>query len=289
MAGPILVTGASGRLGAYVLRELATAGLPAVGWSLSTSVTLFDVPVQPVDLTNRDRTERAFRDAKPAVVIHTAAVADPRKCADNPQQAKLVNAGGSRVLAELADRMVFVSTDLVFDGERGGYTEKDPPAPLSVYGRTKVEAERAVLAFPRHSVVRVNWMFGPALGGGRLTFFDNQVAALQDGQPLELFHDECRSPLGLATAARALVAVARSQYTGLLHVGGPERMSRVEFGERLAGYLKRDRPKIVPKSRTDGATEPRPRDTSFDSSRWRGLFPDVPWPGFEESVRELMG
>jgi dTDP-4-dehydrorhamnose reductase len=286
MGGPILVTGASGRLGAYVLRELASAGLPAVGWSLSTSATLFDIPVQPVELADPDDTALAFRNTRPTVVIHAAAITAVSECARDPERAERVNVGGSRVLAELADRLVLVSTDLVFDGERGGYTEDDPVSPLSVYGRTKVEAERGVLAFPRHSVLRVSLLFGPALRG-RQSFFDEQVAALRAGRPVRLFHDEWRTPLWMVTAARALVAVARSQYTGLLHVGGPERMSRLELGQRLAAGLNLDPTAIVPASRTDGATEPRPRDTSFDSSRWRGLFPDVPWPGFEDSMRDM--
>ncbi|HJZ59877.1 MAG TPA: SDR family oxidoreductase [Gemmataceae bacterium] len=287
MAGPILVTGATGRLGAYVLRELASAGVPAVGWSHSTPGALFGIPLQPVELADADDTVRAFRMTNPSVVIHAAAIALPKECDRHPERAERVNVGGSRVLAELADRMVFVSTDLVFDGERGLYKEDDPVAPLSLYGRTKVEAERAILAFPRHSVVRVNWMFGPPLAGGRPSFFDDQVSALKAGSRLPLFHDERRSPLGLVTAARALVAVARSQYTGVLHVGGPEPLSRLKFGQRLAGYLNLDPSRIIPTSRMDGATVPRPRDTSFDSSRWRGLFPDLAWPTFEESMHEM--
>jgi dTDP-4-dehydrorhamnose reductase len=78
-----------------------------------------------------------------------------------------------------------------------------------------------------------------------------------------------------------------SEHTGLLHVGGPERMSRLEFGHRLAAYLNLDPAPIVPRPRPVGVPEPRPKDTSFDSSRWRGLFPDVPWPGFEDSMRDM--
>ncbi|HKB04725.1 MAG TPA: SDR family oxidoreductase, partial [Gemmataceae bacterium] len=272
---------------AYVLRALAAAGLPAIGWSHSVTGNLFGIPLQPVDLADPDATARALRGMRPAVVIHAAAIALPSECTLNPERAQRVNVGGSCILAKLANRLVFVSTDLVFDGERGGYTESDPPAPLSVYGRTKVEAEQAVLAFPQHSVVRVNWMFGPALSGERKSFFDFQVLALRDRKPLELFQDERRSPLGLATAARALVAIVRSEHTGLLHVGGPEPMSRLEFGHRLAAYLNLDPARIVPKPRPVGEREPRPRDTSFNSSRWREQFPDVPWPTFEESMREM--
>jgi dTDP-4-dehydrorhamnose reductase len=281
MPGPILVTGASGRLGAYLLRELAAAELPAIGWSHSATGALFGIPLQPVDLADHDQTASALRGTRPAVVIHAAAVAAISDCARDPERAERVNVGGSRVLAELSDRLVLVSTDLVFDGERGNYTESDPPAPLSVYGRTK-----AVLSFPRHAVVRVSLLYGPALGS-RPSFFDNQVSALRAGRPVRLFRDEWRTALGLGTAARALVAVARSDVAGLLHIGGRERMSRLEMGQRLATCLGLDPSAIVPASRTDGATESRPRDTSLDSSRWRGLFPGVPWLGFEESVHEM--
>jgi len=104
-----------------------------------------------------------------------------------------------------------------------------------------------------------------------------------------MFEDEWRTPLSLLTAAQGLVRVALSDQTGLLHMGGPERMTRLEIGRRLAAFLKADPELLLPVNRNgDSAAEPRPRDTSLDSSRWRTLFPDQEWPAWDDSLAAMM-
>jgi dTDP-4-dehydrorhamnose reductase len=288
----LLVTGASGMLGAYLLRELRAAGAAVTAWGGARGGELFGVPLRPVDLTDAGAVAAAFREARPDAVLHAAALARVADCHRDPGLAQRVNAGGSAALAELAAaagaRLVLVSTDMVFDGEHPPYREGDPPAPVSAYGRSKVAAEAAVLAAPRAAVARLSLLFGPGRAG-RPSFFDEQVAALRGGRAVPLFVDEWRTPLALTTAARALAALARSDYTGVLHVGGPERLSRLEMGQRLAAFLGADPGPLVPARRADApAAEPRPRDLTLDSSRWRGLFPDQPWPAWEEALREML-
>jgi dTDP-4-dehydrorhamnose reductase len=285
-----LVTGASGQLGAYLLRELSRRGATVRAWSGSRDGLLFGVPLVPVNLTDGAAVVTAFRSARPDAVIHCAALSSVAGCHRDPERAESVNVGATRLLAELADeagsRLLYVSTDLVFDGEHGGYREEDPPAPLSVYGRTKARAEEAVRRLASGLVVRVSLLFGPTLIDRR-SFFDEQLAALREGRTCTLFSDEWRTPLSLPTAARALVALSESGHAGVLHLGGPERMSRVEMGRRLAAFAGADASVIVPALRGDvAAPEPRPRDVSLDSSRWRGLFPQQPWPTWEEALRE---
>ena len=285
-----LVTGASGQLGSYVLRHLAGRGAEVAAWTGARSGDLFGVPLRPVDLADAGAVADAFREAHPAVVVHAGALARVADCHGDPARAERVNTRGTALLAELAAeagaRLVYVSTDLVFEGERGWYREEDAPAPLSVYGRSKAAAEPAVLAVPRAAVVRVSLLFGPGIGG-RPSFFDEQVAALRAGRPLTLFADEWRTPLSLAVASGALLTVADSDFTGLLHLGGPERLSRLEMGQRLAAFLGADPCGIVAVSREQGpAAEPRPRDVALDSSRWRMLFPVQPWPTWDEALRQ---
>jgi dTDP-4-dehydrorhamnose reductase len=285
----VLLTGASGQLGGYFLRELA--GQPVIAWSGSRTGELFGVTLQPVDLADRDSAVTAFRESRPDVVVHAAAMAKVSECLRDPERARLVNARGTELLAELADearcRLIYVSTDLVSDGERGGYREEDAPSPVSVYGRTKVDGERAVLAMPRGLVARVSLLFGPSIIG-RPTFFDEQVAGARNGKPIALLSDEWRTPLSLMTAARAFVSLVRSDVTGILHLGGPERMSRLEMGQRLAAFLGVSAAWIQAMRRDEAATEePRPRDVSLDSSRWRRSFPQVLYPKWEYALRDL--
>jgi dTDP-4-dehydrorhamnose reductase len=281
----LLITGASGLLGAYLLREAGNQP-GVVAWSGPHGVSH-----RPVDLADASAIAAAFRSDRPDVVLHAAAMARVADCWRDPERACLVNNAATQTLARLAAdagaRLVLVSTDLVFDGENGPYRETDPPSPVSVYGRTKQSAEEAALAAPRSAVVRVSLLYGPSLHG-RLSFFDEQAAALRAGRPVALFRDEWRTPLDLVTAARALVAVAKSDFSGLLHVGGPERLSRLEMGLRLAAVLGVDPSLVVATDRAAAfAPEPRPRDVALDSSRWRAAFPDVSWPGWGEVIRGL--
>ena len=284
----VLLTGASGQLGSYLLKELTTHGIETIAWSGSTRGSLYNVELQPVDLADRDAVAAAFRAARPDVVIHAAAFARVAECHRDPDRARRINTEGTAQLAQLAGeakaRLLYVSTDLVFDGERGNYTEDDSPSPLSVYGHSKADAEPAVLRLPRGLVVRVSLMFGPSLVG-RPTFFDEQVTALRTGKPIKLFADEWRTPVSLGTAATALVALAKSELSGVLHVGGPERLSRADMGHKLAASLGVTNPTIQSVSRNAlPGDEPRPRDTSLNSSRWRALFSNIPWPSFSESI-----
>src|SRR5438876_2163063 len=178
-----LVTGASGQLGGYLLWHLRDGGEEVVAWSGSVSGEVSGVPLRIVDLTDAAATASAFRDAKPQAVIHAAALARVDECYRDPKRARRVNTDATGRLAELATeagaRFVYISTDLVFDGERAPYRESDPPQPLSVYGHTKADGETAALATPRSVVARVSLLFGPTLTG-RPGFFDGLVAALRE-------------------------------------------------------------------------------------------------------------
>ncbi|MBY0528181.1 MAG: SDR family oxidoreductase [Gemmataceae bacterium] len=282
-----LVTGASGQLGAYLLRELAEHNVEVHAWSGRSK----GKRLVPMDLADRDAVAKAFEMLRPAVVIHAAALSTVAECHREPDRASAINVSGSALLTQLsaqhAARLIHVSTDMVFDGEQGNYTENDAPNPCSMYGRTKAEAERIVLANPHAAVARLSLLFGPTLIG-RSSFFDGQLTALRERKPMPLFVDEWRTPLSLRGAARALIALAKSDFTGRIHLGGPERMSRLEMGQRLAAFLKQDASVFVASRRDQvPAPEPRPRDTSLDSSRWRQAFPTQPWPGFEEALREM--
>jgi dTDP-4-dehydrorhamnose reductase len=286
-----LITGASGQLGGYLLRELQNAGESVVAWSLSRYRELFGFPLQPIDLCQREAVVTAFHQARPDVVLHTAGLTAVADCYRNADLARRINTAGTALLAELAAeakvRLLYTSTDMVFSGTRGHYREDDVAEPLSMYGRTKLAAESSVLAVPHGTVARISLMFGPSVIG-RPYFFDQQLRKMLDGQPATWFEDEWRSPLGLSAAARALLALARSDVSGLLHVGGPQRMSRLEMGRRLAAFHGLDARLVVPIQQASVTTpEPRPRDLSLDAATWRGLFPQQWWPTWEEALDQM--
>jgi dTDP-4-dehydrorhamnose reductase len=287
----MLVTGASGRLGRYVLREARRRELSLTAWSGHQIGEIFGYPLTPVPLQDRDELQSRFEDLAPSAVLHIAALANVNECYHQPELAEQVNHNATALLAQLASRanarFIQVSTDMVFGGDKAPYRETDPAAPLSVYGQTKARAEESVLNCPSACIARVSLLFGPALGDPPM-FFDQLLGTLRNGQPFKLFTDEYRTPLSLAEAARGLCDLLESDCAGIWHLGGAERVSRYEFGRRLAAFLGLPATLLEPASRLDNiAAEPRPADLSLDSSRFVKEFPKFRSQTLEQAFREL--
>ena len=185
---------------------------------------------------------------------------------------------------------MFTSTDMVFDGRSAPYNEESETCPLSEYGRTKARAEDCVLRNRDSAVVRLPLMYGFPRSR-RTTTFSNQVAALRSGQPLRLFDDEFRTPVWLADAAVAIVSLAESDFSGIVHVAGPERLSRFDMGKQMAELMGIDAPNIDRVSRFSvDASEPRPEDLSLDGSKFASLFPNLnPGPMRAEVFDDAVG
>jgi dTDP-4-dehydrorhamnose reductase len=290
----LLITGASGQLGAYLLQTAAAefgTRFRVTAWCNSRAGELLRTELKQVPLTDAAAVRSAWEQARPDVVIHAAAISGVQDCFRQPQRARQVNTLASAHLADLAGvdqrHLVYVSTDMVFDGETGNYVEDDEASPLSHYGRTKLDGESEVLAHSNVAVARVSLLYGPSLSG-RPTFFDQQCATLREGRPLTLFNDEWRTPLDLLTAARGLLELAASSYCGRLHLAGSQRFSRWEMGRRLAAALGINDQSLVAGSRCDApASEPRPRDLSLQIGAWRRSFPQVVRPDFDEATAAL--
>jgi dTDP-4-dehydrorhamnose reductase len=176
---------------------------------------------------------------------------------------------------------------MVFDGARSWYAEADEPNPILEYGRTKRDAEAEVLRTPGGAVARLSLLYGPTRCG-RDGFYDRAVAALRERRQQSFFHDEYRTPLDYRTASEALAALTGSDFEGVVHVGGRERVSRFELMSRVARALELDASLIASNGRADAAfAEPRPSDLSLDTTRLADLFPHLDRPLVEEAVRRM--
>lgn len=276
-----LITGASGQLGGHIVRQLTqeVAGAKILALAGKGEVGTTGVRVSRVDLADLDALRRCVMDFRPTHIAHVGALTAVGECYARPKAATRINTEATRVLAQAAAhcgaRLVFSSTDMVFSGEAAPYRESDSPSPLSHYGRTKVAAERELAGLNYTLTIRLPLMYGFACTQ-RETTFARQIAALRSGQPLRLFTDEYRTPLWLPDAAAALIALARSDVTGIIHVSGPERLSRFEMVARFAQLLNIRNPRLEPVSRLSiDAAEPRPQDLSLDGSRFVELFPQL--------------
>ncbi len=278
----IVVTGASGRLGSYLVDRLIAGGHQVFAWSGTTHGLRGGIELRPVDLTDEAEVARSLDEADPEALIHAAALSSADAIYRDPSRGRAVNVEATQRVAAWAAshdrRILFTSTDLVFDGARSWYREEDEAVPILGYGRTKLDAESFVRAIPRGVVARISLLFGPALGGNP-GFYDRALAALARGEPQSFFQDEFRSPLDYRSAADILTRLIESDATGLVHVGGRERLSRFELMYRVAIAHGIDPSLICPARQADTIfAEPRPPDVSLDTSRLASIFPDLEPP-----------
>jgi dTDP-4-dehydrorhamnose reductase len=271
------ITGAGGLIGNQIVREAESS---AAGWQVKALTR------QRLDLTDFRLLAEKFRNEKPSLVIHCAALSKSPDCQTNPPLAHKLNVEVTRVLAELAHEIpfVFFSTDLVFDGKAGNYDEFASPNPLSVYGETKAEAERLVLRSPTHTVIRTSLNGGVSPTGDR-GFNEAMRRAWSAGQTLDLFVDEFRSPIAAKVTARAVWEIAAKKLNGLFHLAGSEKLSRWQMGKLLAGRCPRLDPHIKPGSLRHYKGAPRAPDTSLNCAKLQANL-SFPLPGLTEWLRE---
>lgn len=216
-------------------------------------------------------------DIRHALVMFAEAGIDA--CAREPARAHALNVDATVAVLErliaAGVTPVFVSTDTVFDGTRGGYVESDPAAPILTYGRLKLAVERHLAAQGGpHVVVRVAKLVDRR--PGRKSFFGDWIGAIRAGRPVRCAIDQTLSPIDLDDAVDALVRLAESGCEGVFHVGGPGAWNRVDLFEVLERELRRVDPAVEGMCETcsirdfAGFAEPRPLDTSLNSGKLIG-------------------
>lgn len=286
----ILVTGASGFLGRALALRLARAH-EVIGTCLSVSVRIPGCALRPLDLRDPASAAALVRELRPEAVVHLAALSNAEACARAPEDAVRVNVDGTeavaRACAGVGARLLFMSTDLVYDGERPPYREGDEPKPLNLYARTKLEGEARVRGLcPDAWVLRLALGYGWKTAGSR-GFTDYVYGSLTEGRKVRLFTDQIRTPTFLGDATAMIQAlVERGGPGGTLHLAGPERASRLRFGEVLCEVFGFDPGLLEPVRMEDvPSPAPRPRDCSLDGSALWKLTGHTPLGlrrGFEE-------
>jgi dTDP-4-dehydrorhamnose reductase len=267
----VLVTGATGLIGQYLVK---TAARWAPRWNVQ------GVARAELDLTDRARVDAVWQSIKPDAVIHCAAISRTKDCEDAPAQARRVNVEATAHLAHLSRDVpfFFLSSGEVFDGRKGWYVETDEAAPLNVYGRTKLEAERIVLRNPGHTVLRIVLTAGRSLNGDR-SFVEDMCRAAQSRQAVRLYADEFRCPLPAGVIARVIWALLEARLSGLYHLGGSERLSRWEIGRALVSWYPELAGRLVADSARAHAGAPRPADLSLRCDKLQAQL-SFPLPGF---------
>ncbi|HEY9826007.1 MAG TPA: NAD(P)-dependent oxidoreductase [Stenomitos sp.] len=269
----LLITGASGFLG-WHLGQVAQPLWDVYG--LVGSNPILNPVVQEIhaDLTNAITLQWVLAKVQPQAVIHAAALSRPNDCECDPERSFAINVLASWQIAEYCAThdipCVFTSTDLVFDGTQAPYCETDPVSPMNRYGEHKVLAEEGMRSrYPKTVVCRLPLLYGLAPQGQ--TFLQAWIKQLQSGETLPLFADEFRTPASGESVAQGLLLALNSPYP-CLHLGGPERVSRYDFGQLLCRALNLPLSQVQPCLQADvPMPAPRPKDVSLNSSVACGL------------------
>lgn len=253
-----LVIGASGQVGAALLQAFRARGHHAAG-------TYAHHPADgltALDITDRAAVERAIEDARPDWVLCPAGLTHVDRCEEHPDEAFAINRDGPLAAARLARRagagFVFYSTEYVFDGERGPYAEEDPARPLSVYGRSKWEGERAVLAeLERAIVVRTTVVYGP--DRQEKNFVYQLIRNCRGGQPMKIPADQVSSPTYNADLAWASVELCERDLRGVYHLAGDGVLDRFAFARLACQVFELDPSRLTPVATAAlGQKAPRP-------------------------------
>lgn len=251
----VLITGADGLVGQALQRRLAhwrEADVLATGLTPRPRMQARPGGYVPLDVTDERAVERLFLDFAPSVVVHAAARSKVEACEEDREGCWAVNVEATATLAGLCKRhgarLVFLSTDFLFDGTDGPYAEDDRPAPVNGYGRTKLAAENAVRLAGNGgwTIVRTSLVFGTGEDLQRRNIATLLADILGAGRPFEAATDQLRTPTYAPDLADGLLRLVRYDKDGVYHLAGRERLSVYDFCRLAAAHFGFDPARIRP-------------------------------------------
>ena len=278
----VLVTGASGLLGANLVRHYAPKS-ETTGWYATNPTEIDGAKFEKIDITDHRAVSYALERIQPDVIVHCAAATNVEWCEQNPNAAKAINETATEFLAtkakELDAKFVFTSTDSVFDGHSSNYAETDSPGPLNAYASGKVRSEKSVAGANSNALTLRSYFYGYSPSGTR-SLLEWVLVRAQSGDEVPGFTDSYFSPISVDDFADALDAAITNKITGLLHLGSSDRISKYEFAKIVMEAYDCDMSLLKPITVDDaGLKADRPRDTSLNiallESIWGKSAPTV--------------
>lgn len=231
-----LITGFKGQLGYDIVRELENRG----------EFEYKALDVNEMDITNREQVFKVIKEYQPDVIFHCAAWTAVDKAEEMEEKVHDINVVGTKNLVdaslEVDAKMIYMSTDYVFDGKKEGYyKEEDPINPMSVYGKTKYEGEEEVRKNPKHFITRISWVFG--INGNN--FIKTMLRLSENHEEVTVVDDQVGSPTYTVDLAKLLVEMASSEKYGTYHVNNDGYCSWAEFAKYIFESNHKDT-KVIP-------------------------------------------
>lgn len=270
----ILIIGGSGQLGNGLIKTYSKSEREDGEEKKRKKVifTYFSTPMEggiKLDLMDFTRVEDLILKLEPDVVINSSAYTDVDGCEVNKELAYKINAEAVKHIVRasrvIGSYLIHVSTDYVFDGEKGLYKEEDLPSPINYYGLTKLIGEAYVLSYDDSLLVRTSGVFGY-----KNNFPYYAKKSLEEGKEVYAWKDYYYSPIHADLLAEAISRLEEIRKTGIIHVSG-ERVSRYELALKIAEKLKVDRNMVKP-SYPQNVKAKRPKDSSLDSSKAQSIL-----------------
>ena len=271
----LLITGGSGLYGSKLAQT-----------ALAKNIEVYSADIQnlspygnfvKLDITNKEAVEEKFGAIEPDVVVHAASLTDVDKCELNKELAWKINVDGTKNILEATRKinsfLVYVSTDYVFSGEKGFYVESDAANPINYYGITKLAAEKLVQAREEFFIARPSVIYGSMPAAGKVNFALWLIETLRKGEKVKIIKDQWNTPtLNTNLAEMTLEAIDR-KLTGVFHLCGASRVSRLEFAQKIAETFGLDKA-LIEASCSSQFSWPakRPEDSSLDTLKAQRTF-----------------
>lgn len=288
----IFITGGSGLLGQYLNIVLSKHNHILTHFN-SNIGNCYKFENLRFDLTETVVLEKTFAKFKPEVVIHAAAISDPLTAQQiDSKIAYRINVLSTEKIAELCERykakLIYTSTDLVYAGDRGSMLKEDSKLiPVSLYAETKLMGEIKIQnTFDNYVIVRLSLLYGFGLNHSKC-HFNKVYDDLKYGREVKLFTDQFRTPLSLLDCARLIEEILNKDIKSqVLNLGGLERISRYELGERLCDVSGFDKKLLVKITMDDVPDLPKVKDVSLniDKLLTYGIRPK----SVTESLKEIL-
>ncbi|MEM0203281.1 MAG: dTDP-4-dehydrorhamnose reductase [Archaeoglobaceae archaeon] len=261
----LLITGASGLLGSKIAEIALKKGYKVISGYL-THEPSYGFAVK-LDVRNENSLRKILENYKPEVVVHTAALTDVDKCEIEKELAWSVNVEGTKNVARLCKKafLIYVSTDYVFEGEKGMYREEDEANPINYYGITKLEGEKIVKELGDFCIARTSVIYGARKASGKVNFALWVMEKLRRGEEIKVLKDHWNSPTLNTNLAEMILEIAERRLEGVYHLAGATRISRYEFANLIAETfdLKKDLIKPIKMEEMRWIAR-RPRDSSLN-------------------------
>ena len=286
----ILVTGASGLLGANFVFAAQQRHESLVAVYHQHVIHIPGVDSVQADLTNSVLANELAQFFRPKWIVHCAALTNVDCCEERLEEAWQVNVQMSRNLATAAQRVgagiVYISTDSVFDGKAGHYSESDIPMPVNVYAKSKLAGEQAVQSEVKHSLLIRTNIYGWN-AREKLSLAEWILDQLETGRLIVSFYDVVFTPILVNDVSEIILDMIERQLGGLYHVAASEACSKYEFAVQLADVFGLDEQLVCPASIADSAlTAPRPRNTSLRTDKVSKAL-GRPMPDVKSGLRRL--